>query len=173
MTSDRNISPAGDPTLPAGATHPRFGDIFAYWRRKTPPGRLPGRQHLAPLEIPQLLRHVALYDVVRGEGALRFRTRLIGTAAAEALGADNTGRFVDDIMPAHAYPDFLAAYTDVVENGRPHYWERPLPFANRDFLAIQRLALPLAADGTTVDVVLACYVAVVHPALKNRPRAAD
>ena len=171
MPSDRNISPAGDPALPAEASHPRFVDIFAYWRRKSPAGRLPGRQHLDPLEIPQLLRHVALYDVVRGDGALRFRARLVGTAAAEALGADNTGRFIDEIMPEKAYPDFHAAYSDVVQNRRLHYWERPLPFANRDFLAIQRLALPLAADGAMVDVVLACYVPVVHPALKNRPAA--
>lgn len=166
MSTDRNIAPPGDPTLPAGASHPRFSDIFDYWRRKAPSEGLPGRQHIDPVDIPQLLRHVALYDVVRAEGRLRFRARLVGTGAAEALGADNTGRFVDDVMPAHAYPDFHAAYSDVVENRRPHFWERPLPYANRDFLAIQRLALPLAADGVTVDVVLACYVPVPHPALR-------
>lgn len=164
--SDRNISPPAGLTLPAGATHPRFGEIFDYWRRKAPADRLPGRQHLDPVEIPQLLRHIALYDVIIGPAGQRFRARLVGTGAAEALGADNTGRFVDDIMPPHAYPDFHAAYMDVVANRRPHYWERALPFANRDFLAIQRLALPLAADGMTVDVVLACYVAVAHPALR-------
>jgi hypothetical protein len=166
VSSNRNISPPGDLVLPAGASHPRFGDIFNYWRRKAPADRLPGRQHLDPVEIPQLLRHVALYDVIRGGDRLRFRARLVGTGAAEALGADNTGRFIDDVMPAHAYPDFHAAYSEVVENRRPHFWERPLPYANRDFLAIQRLALPLAADGIAVDVVLACYVPVAHPALR-------
>ncbi len=167
-----NHNPLSDLTLPAGAADPRFREIFAYWRNKAPPGLLPGRQHINPLDIPRLLPLVALYDVVRDDSNLRFRTRLSGTGVVAAFGSDFTGRFLDEITPPAVYGEFHTAYSSVAETGRPHYWERPVPFAVRDFMAIQRLALPLAADGISVDIIIAYYVPIAHPALKNRASSA-
>ncbi len=161
-------SPA-DLSLPADAKDPRFSAFFVYWQSKAPPGRLPGRQHIDPLEIPRLLPHVALYDVVRLNDDFRFRFRLVGTGVAEALGADNTGRFIDEIMPAQAYPPLHAAYSELVRHHTPQYWQRNLPFANRDFLAVQRLALPLAADGSTVDMIMTYYVPILRDDIIRRP----
>ncbi len=157
-----------DLPLPADAKDPRFSAFFVYWQSKAPPGRLPGRQHIDPLEIPRLLRHIALYDVVRQDGDFRFRFRLVGTGLAEALGADNTGRFIDEIMPAEAYPALHATYSQLARQGTPQYWQRNLPFANRDFLAVQRLALPLAADGNTVDMIMSYYVPILRDDVVSR-----
>jgi len=156
-----------DLTLPADAKDPRFSALFVYWQSKAPPGRLPGRQHIDPLEIPRLLPHIALYDVVRTGPDLRFRFRLVGTGIAEAFGADNTGRFIDEIMAADAYGPLHAHYSLIVRERMPQYWQRNLPFANRDFLAVQRLALPLAADGSDVDMIMSYYVPILRPEVRT------
>lgn len=157
-----------DLPLPADAKDPRFSAFFVYWQSKAPPGRLPGRQHIDPLEIPRLLPHIALYDVVRQDNDFRFRFRLVGTGVAEALGADNTGRFIDEIMAPDAYGPLHAHYSVIVRQGVPQYWRRNLPFANRDFLAVQRLALPLAADGITVDMIMSYYVPILRDDINRR-----
>lgn len=46
--------------------------LYEYWHSKRPSdAALPGRQHVDPLEIPSLLPHLFLIDVVREP--LRFR----------------------------------------------------------------------------------------------------
>src|SRR5258708_28088876 len=85
---------------PPAATDPRLRAFFAYWRSKAPPDRLPGRQHIDPLDIPRLLQHIAMFDVVRDggvrdggvrAGAVRFRFLLIGHAVVQLMGAGYTG----------------------------------------------------------------------------------
>jgi hypothetical protein len=169
------MTAAADLTLPPDAKDPRFRELFAYWQNKAPPGRLPGRAHIDPLEIPRLLPHLALYDVVRAGEDFRFRFRLVGTGAAEALGADNTGKFIDEIMKPEPYTPLHASYATLVREHAPQYWQRNLPFDNRDFLAIRRLALPLAADGQNVDMVMSYYVPILRddllrPAPPSSPR---
>lgn len=163
------MTSAADLCLPADAKDPRFRAFFVYWQSKAPPGQLPGRQHIDPLEIPRLLPHIALYDVVRLNTDFRFRFRLVGTGVAEALGADNTGRFIDEIMAPDAYGPLHAAYSRLVRDHALQYWQRNLPFANRDFLAVQRLALPLAADGSTVDMIMTYYVPILRDEIIRRP----
>jgi hypothetical protein len=162
------MTAAADLSLPADAKDPRFRAFFVYWQSKAPAGVLPGRQHIDPIEIPRLLTHTALYDVVRQGDDFRFRLRLLGTGVAEAFGADNTGQFVDQIMPPEAYPALHATYSELVRQRTPQYWQRNLPYANRDFLAVQRLALPLAADGNTVDMIMSYYVPILRAEVTSR-----
>ena len=73
------------------AWHPQCCTFYEYWLRITPPGRLPGRQHVSPLEIVPLLPRVWLLDVTRAP--LRFRYRLVGTGEALTLGREVTGQW--------------------------------------------------------------------------------
>jgi hypothetical protein len=163
------MTSAADLSLPSDAQDPRFREFFIYWQRKAPDGRLPGRQHIDPLEIPRLLSHIALYDVVRVADDFRFRVRLVGTGVTAALGADNTGRFIDEVMDAEPYKPLHAAYSQLARHHTPQYWQRNVPFANRDFLAIQRLGLPLAADGNTVDMIITYYVPILRTDIIKPP----
>lgn len=156
------MTAAADFSLPPDAKDPRFREFFGYWQSKAPAGRLPGRVHIDPLQIPKLLQHIALYDVVPVGDDFRFRFRLVGTGVVETLGADNTGKFIDECMAPEAYKPLHEHYGTLIREGRPQYWQRNLPYANRDFMAVQRLALPLASDGTTVDMVISYYVPVLR-----------
>lgn len=160
------MSPLATIALPAAASDARLRAFFDYWRRQAPPGRLPGRRHIDPLDIPKLLARIAMFDVVRDGPRLRFRFRLMGTGVVELMGADYTGRWVDETMSPEVYAHLEAAFAQVCA-GEPHYWERLLPFPARDFVGHRRLALPLASDGTTVDMIIGCYIPVLREDLRE------
>ncbi len=147
-------------TLDIQLWHPKVRALFEYWRSIHPgPGQLPGRAAFDPLAIHQLLPHVMLLDVVGAPS--RFRYRLIGTRMVDALGADLTGRWLDE---AHRHPDgtlpTFPSYVRVATQGL-YDWRRGTPhFAGYlDRCAeLERVFLPLAADGRTVDIILAINV---------------
>ena len=148
-------TPRSADSLPIPADcHPKIQQIVDYWRTMHPGnGALPGRQHLDPMDIPTLLPNIWLVDVAREP--LRFRFRLIGTAVVEYAGEDNTGKWFDE-----ALPDFVpTAYVDVVETRMPS-WQRSAsrmrPY--KLYHELERVRLPMASDGETVDMILCLTV---------------
>ncbi len=135
----------------------RVRRVFEYWRAIRPAeDRLPGRQHLDPGDLAEVLRWLWLVDVQREP--LRFRYRLIGTGHREVLGVDLTGKWIDDAF-AHfprmpGYADFVAALGGEVRHrrGAPE-----IPVGEK-YVARERLLLPLARDGATVDMLLGVSV---------------
>lgn len=151
-------------SLPPQATDPRFRAFFAYWQLRSPPGLLPGRQHIDPLDIPALLPGIVLYDVVGPSTAPRFRFRLVGTMMCETVGVDPTGRFLDEFVLADKQDTVQAAFASVVRDRAVHYWENPLWSADKTYVRLQRLALPLASNGVAVDKIVAYYIRTPTPA---------
>ncbi|MFN4166495.1 MAG: hypothetical protein ACK4GK_18120 [Ferrovibrio sp.] len=141
--------------LPADS-HPLIRRAHEYWLNIHPPGGgLPGRTRLDPTAVPSLLPHVWLVDVQREP--LRFRYRLLGTAIRRVTesGATVVGRWIDEVDPAFApgHPRF-AAFAEVAEQGRPGYRKgAPVYPPGLEHLTIERIFLPLAADGSHVDML--------------------
>src|SRR5579864_7045143 len=75
------------PTSPI--TDPRLQQAFDYWQSKRAGRLMPRRADLDPVDIPKLLPHIMLTDVV---GPGRYRYRLIGTEIEQAQGMHATGR---------------------------------------------------------------------------------
>ena len=135
--------------------HPRVRAIAEYWATMGVTGRLPGRQHLDPLRVPRLLPNVWLVDVERSP-RLRFRYRLTGTRIAQAFSDDPTGRYLDEVHAGFASNGVCQYLTEVVE-GREPSWRAGKPKFGElyDFAHVERIYLPLATDGETVDMILA------------------
>ena len=136
------------------ACHPKVRQIVEYWDSKRPaPDVLPGRQHLDPVDIPDLLSNVWLIDVTRDP--LRFRFRLLGTAVVEYAGEDNTGKWFDEALPNFDPGVFI----DVVETHEPTWTRsasRMRPY--KEYRELERVRMPLARDGKTVDMILCLTV---------------
>jgi len=138
----------------------RIRQLFDYWRSLVrTPGVLPGRAEFDPAQVPKLLPYLWMLDVHRAP--LRFRYRLVGTAHTTATGRDYTGQWMDEAHPARRlqesplYPELHA----VVEEGRAAFRSGPPTIhLDRDYIRLETLLLPLAADGKTVDVVLGITV---------------
>jgi hypothetical protein len=140
------------------AWHSLVAQCHDYWRRIAPPGRLPGRQHVWPGDMVPYLPHVWLLDVVREP--LRFRYRLIGTAEVRVLGTDLTGRWLDEVHgETWDDPSVRDRLRFMAETGRPTWSRSPVLWGpDRSHQIIENCLLPLAADGHTVDMILACSV---------------
>jgi hypothetical protein len=143
-----------DPLPPCDA---RLVELHRLWQDIRPgQGVLPGRQHFDPLSVPKLLRWIYLVEIERERP--RFRYRLLGTEHVFALGRDVTGEWLDEAHPAFAsspaYPQFLATADGQIA----YYRGPPTYYFERDHLAIERMLMPLARDGKTVDMVLGVTV---------------
>jgi hypothetical protein len=147
--------------FPAEAKDPRFRRLFEYWLGKAPPGGLPGRQHIDPLEMKPFLPYIRLLDIVREDGRLRFRYRLIGTHVADLHGISEIGHFVDMYaLPDHYRAAFYPDMMHLIETKQPHFAIRKAPVRLDNFTAYHRLNLPLASNGVDVDMVLGLHIGV-------------
>ncbi len=54
---------------------------------------MPSRRDLNPADIVTMLPHICLVDV--DDRTKRYRIRLVGTETVKALGADITGKYLD------------------------------------------------------------------------------
>lgn len=126
---------------------------YAYWRKAHTPAGLPGRPQIDPLQLRDLLPFVWLVDVQREP--LRLRYRLIGTAVVDVLGRDMTGQWFDE---AHPDPQSQVSYLNragsVIQERLPN-WRRGRPnlWMHQTYTTVQNLIMPLAADGTHVDML--------------------
>jgi PAS domain len=133
--------------------HPNVREIVEYWIRIHPESGLPGRQHLDPLEVPRLLPNIRLLDVAGLPP--RFRIRLMGTRLRDFFGAELTGRWMDDV-----FSNLLGSLTHTellrtIETKEPR-WRRGTPALKieKDFFDMERVYLPFARDGQTIDMIL-------------------
>jgi hypothetical protein len=136
----------------------RLQRLERYWRERHPASGLPGRQHIDPLEMGStLLPYLFLLDV---EGPpLRFRYRLVGTHMVKGIGRDPTGQLMEtafpDFMFGSSYPDYVACVRNRAAIRRKG---APTSVQTRNYIVIDRLLLPLAGDGATVDRILGASI---------------
>ena len=133
--------------------HELVRQIVEYWVAIRPPDGLPGRQHFDPLDVPGLLPNIRLLDVVGDQP--RFRIRLMGTRLRDVFGAEQTGRWLDEVFPNL---NGSVTHSELVKTviAKTPRWRRGKPALSgeRDFLDMERVYLPFARDGTTVDMIL-------------------
>lgn len=152
--------------LPPAASGPEFRALLDYWIARFPKddtsdssGRLPGRQHIDPADLPpRYLAQLLLLEVVPANPR-RFRFRVAGTAFSTIAGRDVTGLHYDEVGTRDQVSAVIAAFDLVVERACPVFLEGGLSFPTDDHFWVKRLGLPLAQDGRTVDMVLALWVA--------------
>ena len=137
--------------------------LYAYWHGKRSGDRLPGRADVDPAELRQLLPRLALIDVLRGDQGPAFRYRLTGTEIVSRAGRDPTGKRFEELYSGDYLKTANETYRQVVETGRPHTSDRVYPLVpGREYMRYDRLLLPLAGDGVTVDMVMLLIVVLEH-----------
>jgi hypothetical protein len=138
--------------------HPKIKALADYWLRIHPAAGLPGRRHFDPVDVPDLLPSIFLIDVA--PGAVDFTYRLVGSRVVEFFGADFTGK---SFLSAFVRPKAAHAYIDLCETvtaKQPRWRRGKTAFVpSREYTEIERVYLPLAGDGETVDMVLGLLVA--------------
>ena len=138
--------------------HPKLNRLYDYWAGKTSPGRLPARADIDPLEMREWLGNLLLIEVAGKE----FRYRLYGTEFVERFGREMTGRTIAE-LPAAQHRLLEAEYESACRAAHPiariytAQFEPSgplLPGERPPTNSWERLVLPLASDGTTIDMLL-------------------
>jgi hypothetical protein len=139
--------------------HARFRRMYDYLGAKAPPGRLPGRQHIDPTEIADLLPYITLLEVVpQAEDGPRFRIRLAGTWVVAQHGSEITGDFLDEVIAGSQAAGILAKCEEVVRTGRPNHRRAVVAVPERQHISYERIVFPLARDGQHVDMLIIVFM---------------
>lgn len=128
-----------------------FRDIFAYWLDKRGARAMPARADIEPMEIPRLLRHVYLLDVVAAPRDYRFR--LIGTAIVERYGDDHTGKPIGEVFPEPTLSLARRIFGTVVEERRPVRASGPVVWRRDGHVTFECVYLPLADNARDVNMI--------------------
>jgi hypothetical protein len=131
---------------------PALRALVEYWRAKRGERRMPARRDIDPIDIPTLLPHLALIDVL--PGAPRFRFRLVGTRITRSAGRDMTGRAADEEAYGEHLDGVLTVYGSSIERGGPTYGHNRAVYLQREEIILEWVNLPLSADGETVNMIL-------------------
>ena len=134
--------------------HSRSTEMIQYLAAAAPEGRLPGRQHVDPVDLRQVITLLNLVEVERDDGAVHFRYRLIGEQQRQAAGRNITGLVVEDAVVPQLVPRITGNMKKVLATRLPVYDRFPMPHPDRQFIDSQRMYYPLASDGETIDMIL-------------------
>ena len=141
--------------------HPKLRALWQFWDELRGPRLAPRTDEVHALVLKPWLGSILLLDVI--DGGRDFRYRLYGSVAAERFGFDLTGRLVSQCID-EVGPKPLLEYRRVVERGLPEAVARISPAA-RDYLQMDKLALPLAAvdGGPIVRILAGLYASEAEP----------
>jgi len=134
---------------------PKIAAAVRYWLSIKPADGLPGRQHIDPTDIPNLLHGVWLVDVRRDP--LSFVFRLVGTSVVDFFGKDPTGRNLHDVFENFEETIPYKDFCDIVET-QCMRWRRGTPVLSHQskFAGLERVYLPFARNGSDVDMIF-CF----------------
>lgn len=130
--------------------------LVALWHSKRVDGGLPARRDFDPQTLKWLLGWISIVDVI--DGGRDYIFRLYGSRVAEALGFDLTGKSISDYP--HGRADVLReSYERVTRTGEIDRiaWAT-LSNTGKPTVVWERIVLPLADDGVTVNKLMVCAI---------------
>ena len=143
-------------TFDPQSLNPRLATLLDYWKEKCAGRAMPSRGDIDPIDLPDLLRSLLLIDIEPLEGGdPHFRVRLAGTEIVERYGEDYTGRYLHEIDFGDQRPQILADFAECAATAMPHRGERLFWNTRGVQFRMERLILPLGADGETPDMLMA------------------
>jgi len=128
--------------------------IYAHWVNARGDREMPQRKDIDPEKIKHELPYVYIAQVMRDEGGIWFRFRLMGTKLVENLKTEGTGRMLLDLQIGGWEVEWRKNLLQVTKMMLPVVDESTVTTETGLRLDIEHLAMPLSDDGVTVDRVL-------------------
>jgi hypothetical protein len=125
--------------------------LYGYWCAKAGTRLFPSRADIDPLDFPYILGWVMLVDVVGDP--VRFQFRLYGSAVADHMNFDMTGKFLDEHPDTDYRERIERDWRDTVQRREPTYAIVDGSLEGRR-IHFETLRLPLSSNGTDIDMLL-------------------
>jgi hypothetical protein len=133
----------------------RLRRLYDYWEAKRGERVAPTRRDINPVEIPDLLGCVNIYEV--REDPRDFKIRLNGSEVAEMLGRDITGKYCSTVISGPDAVRCKAAFNICVDRRSPAIVETSLAFSDKPYITQTMIVLPLSSDGERVDMIITAH----------------
>jgi hypothetical protein len=129
--------------------------LLKLWTQHLDGARVPRWQAVKPDDLASLQDHLSLLDVTGGPPP-RFVIRFHGRMVTQVYGsADYRGRYLDEVVEPERRESGLAPYVQAALAGAPVYTIEDVNDSGGRVIHFERLLLPFARDGETVDRILA------------------
>ena len=133
---------------------PNIRKLVEYWHARCRGDRLPGRAAIDPCELKPLLPTMFIVDCPTRDDR-DWVYRLIGTEIVSREGYDKTGKSVRDYFTGAAWPMLRTEYLLCMDEHRPVFRaDTAYDRLARESFDFERIFLPLASDGQTVDKII-------------------
>lgn len=133
----------------------RLCRLYEYWNEKRGDRPAPTRREIDPVEIPDLLGFINIFEVQ--EEPRDFKVRLNGCEVAEMLGQEITGKYCSSVISGPDAVRCKIAFDICVDQRRPAIVETSLAFCGKPYVGQTIVALPLSSDGERVDMIITAH----------------
>lgn len=133
----------------------RLRRLYDYWEAKRGERVAPTRRDINPVEIPDLLGFVNIYEV--RDDPRDFKIRLNGSEVAEMLGRDITGKYCSTVISGPDAVRCKAAFNICVDRRSPAIVETSLAFCDKPYITQTMIVLPLSSAGERVDMIITAH----------------
>lgn len=124
------------------------------WAQKSEGKSFVTRADFDARTVKPYMRNLFILDVVRQpDSSRRYRYRYMGSALVEVFG-EQTGRYLDEFIPAKKLVRWTAAHDLIVMSKRPMRFLVNYASPQISFLKGECLMLPLYKDEDTVDMIM-------------------
>lgn len=124
--------------------------LFDLWQKKSKNGKLPARSDFNPIELKSILPNIVLMDV--RQNPLNISFRLMGSFITNIIKENHTGKNLQNIPSTQ---EGMIRLTWLIEQKKPYFLCKIIPeWAPVDYRDYNTIALPLAVDGSNVDMIM-------------------
>jgi hypothetical protein len=132
--------------------------LLKFWMRHLGVHSVPQWQAVEAEDLSRMSANLSFLDVIARAGSARFQIHFHGATIGQVYGsADCRGKYLDEIIPTAGHADGLAPYRQAVHGACPVYTIHDVTDRTGRLVHYERLLLPFAADGRTVDRILASF----------------
>ena len=138
------------------ALKPQVRRLYETWKRWCGARRMPTRADIAPDQLRDLLPFVAIFAAAPDAADCRYE--LAGTMIETVQGRSLKGLTIRDTVgpgAPYAVTGIASIYAQVIASALPSFSRGSMSYQDRGYIEFDRLLLPLGADGTAVDHILA------------------
>ena len=133
--------------------------LVKVWSQNLDGHRVPRWQAFEAQRLSAMQENLSFLDVVpTADGGIRFLIRFHGEIIRRAYNSlDGRGRYLDEILTPGVCPTGITPYEKAVRDALPVYTILDVVDRQGRLVHAERLLLPFARDGETVDRVLAAF----------------